>query len=36
MSKKAEFIKFVNDNLMSKLDESDIPENVLFYWNTFT
>ena len=34
MSKKSEFIKFINDNLMSKLDENDVPENVLFYWNT--
>lgn len=34
MSKKSEFIKFIDENLMSQLANEDIPENVLFYWNT--
>lgn len=32
MSKKQEFIEFVEDGLMSKVDMSEIPENVRVYW----
>lgn len=32
MSKKQEFIEFVDDALMSKIDINEIPENVRVYW----
>lgn len=32
MSKKQEFIEFVDDALMSKIDMNEIPENVRVYW----
>lgn len=35
MSKKQEFISFVEDNLMSKIDTTEIPEGVQVYWEAF-
>jgi len=35
MSKKQEFINFVEDELMSKLETEDIPEGVRVYWEAF-
>ena len=32
MSKKQEFIDFVEDALMSKVDVNEVPENVMIYW----
>lgn len=32
MSKKQEFIEFVEDGLMSKVDMTEVPENVRVYW----
>lgn len=32
MSKKQEFIEFVEDGLMSKVDMNEVPENVRVYW----
>jgi hypothetical protein len=35
MSKKQDFINYVEDNLMSKVDTNEIPENVQVYWDAF-
>jgi len=32
MSKKQEFIEFVESNLISKIEYKDIPDNVRIYW----
>ena len=32
MSKKSEFIEFVKDNLMDRVNYDDVPENVRLYW----
>lgn len=32
MSKKQDFINYVEENLMSKKDMDEIPENVKIYW----
>ena len=32
MSKKQEFIDFVENGLMSKINTNDIPDNVKIYW----
>ena len=32
MSKKQEFIDFVETNLMSKVEDYEMPENVKIYW----
>lgn len=35
MSKKQEFINFIDDELMSKIDINTIPEGVKVYWEAF-
>ena len=35
MSKKQEFINFVEDGLMSKVNIDEIPEGVRIYWEAF-
>lgn len=35
MSKKSEFIKFVEYHLFNNLETEDIPNDVLLYWNAF-
>ena len=35
MSKKNEFIRFVDERLMSKLSNEEIPEEVALYWDAF-
>lgn len=32
MSKKQDFINYVETNLMSQLNEEEVPENVRIYW----
>jgi DNA-binding MarR family transcriptional regulator len=35
MSKKQEFITYIEDNLMSKVDMNEVPEGVRIYWENF-